>query len=119
MMSATDFISIMVEETLDQENDQGESILPFHQPDCFEVEAVYNPRKKCFMICAHNKFIEIPKNWGPFKNRVAKEFILSRSDDKEDFLTVASLFFNRQIECLKVQLIDTEIGINEYSKSAA
>jgi len=118
-MSTTDFISQMVEETLDRETDHGESILPFHQPDCFEVEAIYNPRKQCFMICAHNKFIEIPKNWGPFKNRIAKEFILSPNDDKEDFLAVASLFFNRQIECLKVQLIDTEMGIDNYTDKAA
>lgn len=119
MMSNTDFIAKMVEETLGQENDHSDDVLPFYKPDCFEIEAIYNPEKQCFLICAQGKSIEIPKNWGPFKNRIAKEFILSRGDDKEHFLDMVSLFYNHQIECLKVQLVNTEVGLKDYSKSAA
>lgn len=118
LMSATDFISKMVEETLRKEQAQGEQVLPFHQPDCFEVEAIYSAEKKCYMIEANNLSIEIPKNWGPFKNRIASEFILSTSDDKEMFLDVVSSFFNRKIDCLKIRLVDAENHLSEFKKSA-
>lgn len=117
-MSATDFISQMVEETLQKEQTEGDKVLPFHQPDCFEIEAVYNPTKKCYSVSANNQIIEIPKNWGPFKNRIATEFILNTTDDKEHFLVVVSSFFARKIDCLKIRLVDAENNLEHVQKSA-
>lgn len=118
-MGANDFISLMVQETLDSEQSVGEKVLPYQSPDCFEVEAIYNEAKKCYLICADNKFIEIPKNWGPFKNRISQEFILLKEDDHDLFLDIISTFFQKNIECMKIQLINSEVQVMRDIKSAA
>ena len=117
-MDNNDFISKMVEETLGQELDQDEAVLKFEQPECFELQATYLPSKKCFQIMANGRTIEIPKNWGPFKNRIANEFVLSHHDDKDELIPVISAFLGKPLDCLKVKLLKSEHNLEEYSSAA-
>lgn len=119
MMDGKDFISKMVEETLGESLETEDNVLKFEQPECFELQAKYIANKQCFQIMAHGKTIEIPKNWGPFKNRIANEFILSPLDDKEHLIPVISAFLGKQLDCLKIQLLDSEHNLDDYQGKAA
>ena len=112
-MANKDFISQMVEDTIEQDVCSGGDLLPFEMPtNTFTVEAVYNHRKQCFMIMANDKFLEIPKNWGPFKNRIATEFMISKRDDNYLFLEVISVFFGQKIDLLKIDLVNSEHSVS-------
>jgi hypothetical protein len=111
-MANKDLISQMVDDTIEQENCSGGNLLPFEIPtNTFTVEAVYNDIKKCFMITANDKSLEIPKNWGPFKNRIATEIVISKNDDNYLFLNVFSVFLGQRIDLLKVDLVYSQKSI--------
>lgn len=97
-MSKSDFISQMVEETIASQASHEDNVLSFKKPinsDTFEL--AYSDTRKCLILEHKGEFLEIPKNWGPFKNRFSREFSVSTSDDKYHFLSMLSIFVGSEI----------------------
>lgn len=112
MMANKDLISQMVDDTIEQENCSVGNLLPFEIPtNTFTVEAFYDEKKQCFLITANGKSLEIPKNWGPFKNRIATEIVISKNDDNYLFLDVLSVFLGKRIDLLRIDLMYSEKSI--------
>ena len=108
MMSNKDFIGQMVQETISNEQDDKSNLLSFTHENSFEVKAFYDSKRYCYIIHNKREVVEIPENWGPFKNRVSSEFYLSKFDDKDNFVEVISLFFKRELVSIKVSLENTQ-----------
>jgi len=103
MGNEIDFISKMVQETLDGEQVDHVVDVNFLRSAHVEIMANYDAKLRCYVIRnEHNKVLQIPENWGPFKNRIATEFIVSRQDDNYLFLDILSEFCEQNIDNLKV-----------------
>jgi len=108
MMNNKDFIGQMVHETISSEQDDKSNLLSFTHENSFEIRALYNSKRRCYIIRNKRESVEIPENWGPFKNRISSEFYLSKFDDKDNFVEVISLFFKRELTSIKVSLENTQ-----------
>lgn len=98
-MGKSDFISQMVEDTIaDSESSNSSTVLPFESPKnspSFIVD--YDDARKCYILQSEEGCIEVPKNWGPFNNRISNEFSLSVGEDKYLFLEILSVFSKKTI----------------------
>ena len=104
-MNDKDFISKMVHETLEGATSQNVEDVNFLQSSFFEIKAKYDYHKKCYIIWnTTNEALEIPENWGPFKNRISTEFTITKAEDKFLFLDILSLHFEQNITNLKISL---------------
>ena len=109
-MKTEDLIGQMVQETISNLNREGTSVLLLSDKDCFKLEAVYDEKRMCFVLSHGDKSIEIPKNWGPFKNRITKQFVLSEFDDGELFIPIIAAFYQEKINSIKISIInDTSV----------
>jgi hypothetical protein len=108
MMSNKDFIGQMVQETISIENDDKSNLLSFTNENSFEVKATYDSKRFCYVIHNKREAVEVPENWGPFKNRVSSVFHLSKFDDKDNFVEIISVFFKRDLHSIKVVLQNTQ-----------
>lgn len=104
-MSSYDLIEQMVQETISNTSTQasGECHLSLlNSKKTCKLYASYNSTKLCYIISLDGNKIEIPKNWGPFKNRISTEFTISSREDEDKFFEVVSAFFNIKESALKV-----------------
>lgn len=106
-MADHDFIIKMVEETMEASKySHNTELLPFSAPNtAHSVKAHYDPRKLCYVIYGKDKNLEIPKNWGPFANRISKEFLINSTDDPHYFIPVLEEFLGQKI--LTVHIVIT------------
>lgn len=104
-MNDNDLISKLVHETLEFAENQQVDDVNFLQSNFFNIKAKYDYSKRCYIIQNHSlSLIEIPENWGAFKNRIATEFTITKNEDKFLFLDILSIHFDRKIENLRVSL---------------
>ena len=113
-MKSDDFIGQMVHETISTENEVHQDVLSFRSIDYFKLNVFYDKKRMCFVIRSEKKIIEVPKNWGPFKNRIASEFYISEFDDTEGFIPIISEFFNQEIRTLKIVLENPEVDMGYH-----
>lgn len=111
-MSKSDFISQMVEETIAPLENHETNVLSFENPALSHVfDLEYSEFKKCLILKNEGRVLEIPKNWGPFKNRISKEISISAGDDKYLLLSMLSIFFDTEISHAEFKIqIDQELN---------
>lgn len=104
-MGKTDFISQMVEETMgayDSSDKPTEELL--------SIDLEYSSYRKCYIYKGYGQNLEIPRNWGPFANRISKEFILNTADDPYKFLEILSVFLVQEVESVKINICSESMG---------
>ncbi|MBD66866.1 MAG: hypothetical protein CME62_16810 [Halobacteriovoraceae bacterium] len=110
----------MVEATFQEDAQSNRSEYIYNQNKEFtEILASYNQTKKCYLLSYQNKTLEVPKNWGPFKNRISTEFELTSDNDHHHFLAVLSDYYQTEFKHLKFTLINSEINLFQKLSSAA
>lgn len=114
-MGDQDFIGQMVQETISIEQDDKSNLLSFTHENSFEIRAFYDKTRFCYVIHNKKEIMEIPENWGPFKNRISKEFFLSKFDDKDNFIEIVSIFLDRKLDSIKFILdnVEDKISLNQ------
>tara|TARA_Y100000590_G_C15421100_1_gene901437 strand:- start:395 stop:742 length:348 start_codon:yes stop_codon:yes gene_type:complete len=113
-MKENDFIGQMVQETLSNSN--YDSYEFSHDADSLcEIRVKVDQARGCYLIWSEKEHLEIPKNWGPFKNRISGEFILSKKEDNEHFLDMLSVFFQQDISTAKFVLDQTPFEFDRES----
>lgn len=101
-MKDRDIIAQMVQETIDNQNTS--NVLKFKSPEDTETFNVnFNEIKKCYTLTTDSKKLEIPMNWGPFKNRIATEFTLSIDEDDDKFISALSAFLDKPLYSIKIK----------------
>ncbi len=101
-MKEADFIGQMVQETIQTNDNDKSNLLSFSQENSFELCAFYDKKRFCYILHNHKEILEVPKDWGPFKNRISSEFIVSRFDDKDHFLDIISIFYKKDLNSIKI-----------------
>lgn len=105
-MSKPDFISQMVEDTITDTNFKASNVLSFEPPvNTYNLNVELHEEKKCYIVHNESKSIEIPINWGPFKNRISREFTIDQGEDRHMILSVLSIFFEKTITHAKFSII--------------
>ncbi len=95
-------IDLMVDETFSSERAYKQlELLPFER---IEIEAIFDKRRNCFVLNLAGLSIEIPKNWGPFKNRISQNFSLDRSEDYFFLIPVIENILNKTIDAIDFKL---------------
>lgn len=100
-MKEMDYISQMVLETLQpthhEETDRYQQIAVVHG---FE-----DRDRKCIVLLNKMGYeLEVPINWGPFKDFIGKELIIEKDQDPHSFLSVISSFFNEDFQAVRIDL---------------
>lgn len=108
-MKNSDFIEQMVQETLDIENESSSIQMRFKLDEVFEIDAVLDDERSCYILKGESGRIEIPMNWGPFHNRIGKEIIIHANEDQVEFLKVLSSFLKIPLEAIRINLIKDPI----------
>ena len=93
-MDENDFITKMVEETMDSDG-SGDEFSVSHLDESEKtknIEAEYSSTRKCFILRDSDKTLEIPENWGPFAQTQGEELIVTKSDDPYCFIPVLESF---------------------------
>jgi hypothetical protein len=103
-MSDKDLIDIMVRETLSEKK----SLDPFKLVQPFGISAIYDKTRLCFVIEGSEYSLEIPENWGPFKNRLSASFEITPESDKELFLPIISSFLGKELSHIMIELKGVE-----------
>lgn len=117
-MKDGDFIAQMVQETIDSQ--QTSNVLKFKNPDDTETFDVhFDQSKKCYTLKTPSKTLEIPMNWGPFKNRIASEFTLSIDEDDDKFINVLSTFLEKPLYSIKIKFLNSPNSIGQKNISDA
>ena len=119
-MKDNDFISQMLLETLNEDSSSRNDFMFVDGPsDAMQVEAFFDSVRSCYCLNFAGQAIEIPSNWGPFKNRVAKEFSLVKSEDSDYFLDIISEVYGQDIKSIKVFIHSVENDSHSnYSQAA-
>jgi hypothetical protein len=104
-MKESDFISQMLLDTISDDSPVvgNDFMLVDGLSNAFEIDAVLDEQRSCYVFEVSGSALEVPINWGPFKNRLALEFTLSESEDKENFLDIVSSLCNHKVKCIKVK----------------
>ena len=112
-MKETDFISQMLLDTIDDDSSMGTNDFMFVDgpSDALEIDASCDELRSCYVFNVNGQVLEVPVNWGPFKNRLALEFTLSESEDKEHFLDIISALCNNKVTSVRVRFTHQS---NEY-----
>lgn len=98
-MKDNDFITLMVQETLNLQDD--DSVVP-------TLSAYQDRAKACIVITnSSGESLEIPKNWGPFKSMMGHHVYLSRENDTNEFLSVLNSFLGAEYEAVRITLGET------------
>ncbi|MAX65349.1 MAG: hypothetical protein QF441_14615 [Bacteriovoracaceae bacterium] len=106
-MAKKDFIQQMVKDTISFSQEYySDNVLPLSFKGAFEISAFYDRKRKCYILHNESEVLEIPRNWGPFRNRVSIRFQLSKYDDKDNFVEILSLFFNKDLEHVQVNILN-------------
>ena len=95
-MKNDDFISLMVQETLEMSTAQDRHLrLVSGQFNDHELvlKIRLDQHRKCFVIEQNNRKIEFPNNWGPFKNFQNDTITLNGQTDRYGLINVLSLYF--------------------------
>lgn len=119
-MKDNDFISQMVNDTIAATDEAHADVLPFATPsNHFVVYANYDESKHCYVIKSKGKSLEIPKNWGPFHNRISQEFMILKGDDQHHFIDILSKFMGVKLEHLKIKLETSSTVSSDVDSHAA
>lgn len=113
-MKDMDYISQMVQETLQSNKFQG--VEASEEP--VEIRVKRNVAKNCLVISNEKgQDLEIPENWGPFKNRIVHNFIVDSSDDPYDFLSVLSSFLGQELGSIRI-IIEKKLDDSSFGSAA-
>jgi hypothetical protein len=104
-MKETDFISQMLLDTIDDSSSvlTNDFMLVDGPEDVLLVDAVRDSQRSCYIFEINGQVLEVPVNWGPFKNRLALEFTLGESEDKYKFLEIISTLCNNKVTNIKIK----------------
>lgn len=83
----------MVQETFNDLEGRAD-VLGFDKSNTLSVDAFYDKRRQCYVIHNETEVIDIPKGWGPFKNRIGSHFSITTGEDQFLFLEVLATFYN-------------------------
>lgn len=106
-MKNRDLIGQMVQETISEDFEEQNNVLRYQHEDFFEIHAFLDSERLCYVIHNNGSVIEVPQIWGPFKNRISSEFYLTKFDDRSDFISIMSEFYQKDIETIKI-ILDKE-----------
>ena len=95
-------IDLMVQETI--QGDVPSNVIPLSNENTFQLTARYIAKRRCFLIKKNDKNLEVPENWGPFKNRLSQSFTLTSFEDSDDFLSVLELFYDRELTSVQITI---------------
>lgn len=95
-------IDLMVQETI--QGDIPSNVISLSSEDTFQLTANYIQNRKCYQIQRKDKKLEVPENWGPFKNRLSQSFTLTAFEDSDDFIGVLELFFDRELKSVNINI---------------
>lgn len=103
-MKEMDYISKMVQETLQGASDRRGMGMQ-HPPSI--LQAYKNLQKRCIVIVNRaGDELEVPINWGPFKNNYQNEFLIESESDEFDFLPIISTFFQEDFFAIRIVVED-------------
>lgn len=120
-MKDNDFISQMLMETLEdtsfQKSDEFTLIKSFD--DAVELQVTKDEERECFCFTLKETPIEVPVNWGPFKNRISRDFTLSRSEDTDYFLDILSDILMYRVQNIRIMITDSvQEQVQSYNQAA-
>ncbi len=94
-MKENDFITLMVQETLNLQTDA----------DIVPTISAYEDRDKACIVISNDEgeVLEIPKIWGPFKSMMGNHVYISQDNDSYEFLSILNSFLGH--ENLAVRII--------------
>ena len=98
-MKDNDFITLMVQETLNQHNND-------LTVQCLEA---YEDREKACIVISNSsgQSLEVPKNWGPFKAMMGNHVYIHQENDQYEFLSVLSSFLGQDYDSIRIVLGQT------------
>mgnify|MGYP001371219013 CR=1 FL=1 len=98
-MNENDFITLMVQETLNQHNDDN----TVHSLEAFE-----DRDKACIVIVNQSgEVLEVPKNWGPFKAMMGNHVYINQENDNYELLSILESFLGQRYESIRIVLGQT------------
>lgn len=116
-MKHFDFIEQMVHDTIDSDESSSMYYLKFNDRPEFTVNLESDDSRRCLSVQIGTKRIEFPKNWGPFKNRVTSEIILTFEDDPYQLLDIINMALNKNFKSIKF-VIPTNRNLFTYKQAA-
>lgn len=105
-MNDKSLIDLMVEETFSHESYPTQ--IEMFAPCSIDLEAKYQADKKCFSINLKELGLEIPMNWGLFKNRISNHFSLNKHDDLDFFIPIVESVLGTNIDQIQFTLVYPE-----------
>lgn len=115
MIKENDFIEKMVQETIEMVESDKSNIRGFAIKSDRVINLIFDHARHCYIVNHGDSTIEIPDNWGPFKNRNTYEFEVNQADDDYHILDIFSHFFNEEFRCIKFAFVE----LHEYRRNAA
>ena len=115
-MNEKSLIDLMVDETFSSEIAHNQ--LELLTLERVEIEAIYDANRKCFVLNLAGQSIEVPKNWGPFKNRISQSFSFDRSEDHFFFIPIIEDILHRTIDCIDFKLSHFDVFSTDQDQAA-
>lgn len=116
-MKENDFIGQMVQDTI-HSSDNNTNLYNF---DDSEVDRIihfdFDFKRQCHCLTHKKQTLEIPRNWGPFKNRISPSIVISSSDDKYLFLDILNSFLGCELTSVRI-VMSSDSNIFDLSKAA-
>ena len=95
-MKEKDFISLMVQETLSLQESSDRAFTLYAQEDI---------QRMCLSIENDvGELLEVPKNWGPFRDLMGSQIFITAENDSYEFLGVISQFFGYDFQSVRIVL---------------
>ena len=116
-MKESDYIGLMVQETIQISEESEYHELDFAESVDRTIHLQYDQIRCCHIMASKKGDLEIPQNWGPFKNRISHEIYLDISDDKYDFLSILNQHLGERFTSVKL-ITSPDLG-SFYGRKAA
>ena len=116
-MKESDLIGQMVQETIQNADDTEHNVLDFtHDVDRI-IYLQFDSVRLCHIIKNKKKTLEIPQNWGPFRNRISSEIHIDEFEDRHEFLAVLRQFFDANFKSVK--MVTAPVLSHTYERKTA
>lgn len=116
-MNNKDFIGQMVQDTIEK-NEEKSNLYHFSDN---EVDRIihfdFDHHRKCHLLKHKKEVLEVPSNWGPFKNRISSNITLFADDDKYLFLDMLNTFLGSELRSVKI-ITASHVELFEGQKAA-
>lgn len=116
----------MVEETFDYKQEIFSKQLEFDFSDQSSIyEGRYDQERLCVCFFIGDSFLEIPKNWGPFKSLLhfdEFEFSLYEYNDSYGLLSIFTKILNQSVSSVCFKCLRSHLYVSvtlEYSQTTA